>query len=71
MKIITGNANPDLAQSIAEHCFATLVPADIKSFADGESSVEFLQNVRGEDVFIIQSTCTPVNDSLMELIDND
>ena len=68
MKIITGNANPELARSIADHCFATLVPATVSTFADGESSVEFRENVRGEDVFIIQSTCTPVNDSLMELL---
>ena len=68
MKIITGNANPKLATEIAEHCFATLVPANISTFADGESSVEFLENIRGEDVFIVQSTCTPVNDSLMELM---
>ena len=68
MKIITGNANPKLAQEIAEHCFASLVPANVSTFADGESSVEFLENIRGEDVFIIQSTCTPVNDSLMELM---
>jgi len=68
MKIITGNANPTLAQSIADKCFATLVPADVKTFADGETSVEFLENVRGEDVFIIQSTSSPVNDNLMELL---
>ena len=68
MKIITGNANPKLATEIAEHCFATLVPAKISTFADGESSVEFLENIRGEDVFIVQSTCSPVNDSLMELM---
>ena len=68
MKIITGNANPKLAMEIAEHCFATLVPANISTFADGESSVEFLENIRGEDVFIVQSTCSPVNDSLMELM---
>ena len=68
MKIITGNANPKLAQEIAEHCFATLVPAKISTFADGESSVEFLENIRGEDVFIVQSTCSPVNDSVMELM---
>ena len=68
MKIITGNANPELAQKIAEHCFSDLVPAKITTFADGESSVEFTENIRGEDVFIIQSTCTPVNDSLMELL---
>ena len=68
MKIITGNANTKLAQEIAEHCFATLVPASVSTFADGESSVEFLENIRGEDVFIVQSTATPVNDSLMELL---
>lgn len=68
MKIISGNANPKLAEEIAEHCFATLVPAKISTFADGESSVEFLENIRGQDVFIVQSTCTPVNDSLMEMM---
>jgi len=68
MKIIAGNANPVLAQEIADHSFAPLVPSSIKTFADGEISVEFLDNIRGEDVFIIQSTSTPVNDSLMELL---
>ena len=68
MKIITGNANPQLAQQVAEHCFVNLVPATVSTFADGETSVEFNENVRGEDVFIIQSTSTPVNDSLMELL---
>ena len=68
MKIIAGNSNLPLAEEIASHCFATLVPAEIKTFADGESSVEFLENIRGEDVFIIQSTSTPVNDNLMELL---
>ena len=68
MKIISGNANNKLAQEIAEHCFANLVPANISTFADGETSVEFLENVRGQDVFIVQPTCTPVNDSLMELM---
>ena len=68
MKIITGNANPLLAQEIADYSFASLVPSKISMFADGETSVEFLDNIRGEDVFIIQSTATPVNDSLMELL---
>jgi ribose-phosphate pyrophosphokinase len=68
MKIITGNANRKLAEEIAEHSFTELVPAEIKTFADGETSVEFLMNVRGEDVFIIQSTSSPVNDNLMELL---
>ena len=68
MKIITGNANPQLAKEIAEHCLATLVPTKVSTFADGETSVEFNENIRGEDVFIVQSTATPVNDSLMELL---
>lgn len=68
MKIITGNANKKLAQEIAEHCFAPIVPANVSVFADGETSVEFLENVRGQDVFIVQPTSTPVNDNLMELM---
>ena len=68
MKIIAGNSNIELAGKIAEHCFTDLVPAEIKTFADGECSVEFYENIRGEDVFIIQSTSTPVNDNLMELM---
>ena len=68
MKIIAGNANPVLAQEIADNTFATLVPSKVATFADGETSVEFVDNIRGEDVFIIQSTATPVNDSLMELL---
>ena len=68
MKIITGNSNLPLAEAIAGHCFSELVPADVKTFADGECSVEFMENIRGEDVFIIQSTSTPVNDNLMELL---
>ena len=68
MKIIAGNANPTLAQEIADYSFAQLVPTKISTFADGEISVEFLDNIRGEDVFIIQSTSTPVNDSVMELL---
>jgi len=68
MKIIAGNSNKKMALAIAERCFASLVSADIKTFADGESSVQFNENIRGEDVFIIQSTSTPVNDNLMELL---
>ena len=68
MKIITGNANPELTTRIAQHCFASLVPAKVNNFADGETSVEFLENIRGEDVFICNSTSTPVNDNLMELL---
>src|SRR6056300_627066 len=68
MKLIAGNSNQPLANAIAEHSFSTLVPAKIDRFSDGETSVEFLENIRGEDVFIIQSTSTPVNDNLMELM---
>ena len=68
MKIIAGNSNKNLAQGIAQHCFNDLVPSYIDTFSDGESKVEFLENIRGEDVFIIQSTSTPVNDNLMELM---
>ena len=68
MKILTGNANPQLAKEIAEHCFTDIVPSKISTFADGETSVEFEENIRGEDVFIVQSNSTPVNDSLMELL---
>ena len=51
MKIIAGNSNIDLAQKIAEHCFAALVPADIKAFADGESSVEFMENHKNSAIY--------------------
>jgi|TARA_B100001094_G_scaffold150854_1_gene145999 ribose-phosphate pyrophosphokinase len=68
MKLITGKSNKPLAVAIAEHCFSTLVPTNIGTFADGESKVEFLENIRGEDVFIIQSTGTPVNHNYMELM---
>ena len=68
MKIIAGQSNLNLAQSIAEHCFTKVVPAKIGRFADGECSIELLENVRGEDCFVIQSTSTPVNDNLMELL---
>jgi len=68
MKIIAGNSNPLLAQDIAAHCFSTLVSAKVTAFADSETSVEFNENIRGEDIFIIQSTSTPVNDNLMELL---
>ena len=68
MKIIAGQSNLILAGEIAEHCFTKVVPAKISRFADGECSVELLENVRGEDCFVIQSTSTPVNDNLMELL---
>jgi len=68
MKIISGNSNQSLAESIADHCFTPLLPSKVTTFADGEANVSYEENIRGEDVFIIQSTSTPVNDNLMELM---
>ena len=68
MKIFTGNATPELARSVAEILDMPLGSALVGSFSDGEILVEIQENVRGDDVFIIQSTCAPTNDHLMELI---
>ncbi|WP_019529618.1 ribose-phosphate pyrophosphokinase [Dasania marina] len=66
--IFTGNANPELAQKVSEQLHIPLGDADVSKFSDGEIAVEINENVRGADVFIIQSTCAPTNDNLMELI---
>ena len=68
MKIFAGNATPELAKQIANRLYMPLGKAKIGSFSDGEISVEINENVRGADVFVIQSTCAPTNDNLMELI---
>ena len=68
MKIVSGNGNLNLAQSVATHLGQKLVKATIKRFADQEISVEIHENIRGEDVFVIQSTSYPANDNLMELL---
>lgn len=68
MKLITGNSNPGLAQSIAAYLEQPLTAASVRRFADEEIFVEVQENVRGEDVFIIQSTSYPANDNLMELL---
>ena len=68
IKIFTGNANPALAQEICKIIGTKLGEAEVKSFADGEASVSLYETVRGSDVFLINSTCKPVNDSLMELL---
>jgi ribose-phosphate pyrophosphokinase len=68
MKIVACNSNPTLAQSIADHLGEKLVKATVKRFADMEISVEIHENIRGEDVFVIQSTSYPANDNLMELL---
>ncbi|MCB1618325.1 MAG: ribose-phosphate pyrophosphokinase-like domain-containing protein, partial [Pseudomonadales bacterium] len=62
MKIFTGNATPELARSVAEILDMPLGSALVGSFSDGEILVEIQENVRGDDVFIIQSTCAPTND---------
>ncbi len=66
--VFTGNANPALADSIAKNIGVPLGYASTSKFSDGEISVELNENVRGKDVFIIQPTCAPTNDSIMELL---
>src|SRR5690606_38766996 len=66
--VFSGNANPDLARKIVEHLGMPLGEASVTQFSDGEIAVELLVNVRGRDVFVVQPTCAPTNDNLMELI---
>lgn len=68
MMIFTGNANPELALKISDHLKVPIGQANVGTFSDGETMVEILENVRGRDVFVIQSTCAPANDNLMELL---
>ena len=68
LRVFTGNSNPSLAQEISKALNLPLGNANVKKFSDGEIQVEIEENVRGMDVFIVQSTCTPVNVSLMELL---
>jgi len=68
MMLFSGNATPELALSIADHLDTLLSDATISRFSDGEINVEINENVRGQDVFIIQSTCSPANENLMELV---
>jgi len=68
MKLISCNANKPLAEAIADHLDCPLSDAEIKNFADNEIFVRINENVRGEDVFVIQSTSKPANDNLMELL---
>jgi len=68
MMVFTGNANAQLAQSVASYLNLSLGKASVGRFSDGESAVEIMENVRGRDVFIIQPTCAPTNDNLMELL---
>jgi ribose-phosphate pyrophosphokinase len=66
--IFTGNANTKLAEDVAQHLGLPMGKAIVGKFSDGESMVEILENVRGKDVFIVQPTCSPTNDNLMELM---
>ncbi|RZW19231.1 MAG: ribose-phosphate pyrophosphokinase [Desulfobulbaceae bacterium] len=68
MKIFSGNANFAMAEEIAEHLGMEVSRADVRKFSDGEIFIEIRENVRGTDSFIIQPTCTPVNEHLMELV---
>ncbi len=68
MMVFTGNANPELAQKVASRLYLSLGKADVGKFSDGEVNVELNENVRGKDVFVLQSTCAPTNDNLMELV---
>jgi len=68
LALFTGNANPALAQDIARSLQTPLGRVYVGRFSDGEVNIELMENVRGRDVFIVQSTCPPANDSLMELL---
>jgi ribose-phosphate pyrophosphokinase len=68
MAVFTGNANPALAQDIARHLMQPLGRAMVGRFSDGEIQVEIMENVRGKDVYLVQSTCPPANEHLMELL---
>ncbi|NBO18189.1 MAG: ribose-phosphate diphosphokinase, partial [Proteobacteria bacterium] len=68
MKILSCNSNQPLAQAMADYLGVKLTNASVKRFADQEVFVEIHENVRGEDVFVVQSTCAPANDNIMELL---
>jgi ribose-phosphate pyrophosphokinase len=68
LMVFTGNANPELAQKIANRLYLSLGKASVGKFSDGEIAVELNENVRGKDVFVVQPTCAPTNDNLMELL---
>jgi ribose-phosphate pyrophosphokinase len=68
LKLFAGNSNPPLAEEISQYLKVPLGKAVVETFSDGESKVEIKENVRGADVFVLQSTCAPGNDNLMELL---
>ncbi len=68
VKLLTGNAHRALAQDVAKHMGISITDATVTTFSDGEISVQVNENVRGSDVFVVQPTCTPVNNNIMELL---
>ena len=68
LMVFTGNANPKLGEDVVHHLGISLGRATVGRFSDGEVMVEILENVRGKDVFVLQSTCAPTNDTLMEVL---
>lgn len=68
VRILTGNSHPELAQAVAERLNVPLTPCTVKKFSNGEINVKISESIRDEDVFIIQSGCSDVNDNLMELL---
>lgn len=68
LKVFTGNSNPELAKEIVEHIGLPLGNAEFRNFSDGEIRIDLKESVRGADCFLIQSTCYPVNDNLMEIL---
>ena len=68
LMVFTGNANPKLAADVAQELNVDLGRAKVGRFSDGEVSVELQEHVRGRDIFVLQSTCAPCNDNLMELL---
>ncbi|MCP2039761.1 ribose-phosphate pyrophosphokinase [Neisseria sp. HSC-16F19] len=68
LMVFTGNANPELAEKMVKHLDISMGRATVGKFSDGEITVELLENVRGRDVFIVQPTCAPTNDNLMEVL---
>ena len=68
MKLLTGNSNKSLSQKISKHLKTKLVHSSIRKFSDGEIYIEINENIRGNSIFLIQSTSAPANDNLMELL---
>jgi ribose-phosphate pyrophosphokinase len=68
MKLLTGTSNPELAKKVSGYLGVPITPMEVKRFADGEVFIEIKESIRGNDVYLIQSTCPPVNDNLVELM---